>query len=146
MLVARQGGGLGGAQPLHGEPVGQGGDPGAQRALPGVVGVGVFPDVDEHLTGDAVGGALVAEDAVGEAVHEGGEPVVELTEGGGLPAGEPLLHLAVPARRYVLFRHAAPSPPARVPRPCPVQPVPDVSSNVVGTSDSARPFVAMCAP
>lgn len=115
-----QRGGLGGAQPLHGEAVGQGGDPGAQGALLGVVGVGVFPDVGEDLAGDAVGGAFVAEDAVGEAVHEGGETVVELAEGGRLTACEPLLHLAVPAGRCVLLRHAAPSA-CPCPGMCPCQ-------------------------
>ncbi|GAA3140783.1 hypothetical protein GCM10010521_29030 [Streptomyces rameus] len=98
------------AQPLHGDPVGDRGDPGAQRALLGVVGLGVLPDVAEDLAGDGVGGPLVAEDAVGEAVHERGEPVVQLAEGGRLTAGEPLLHLAVPAGRYVLPGHAVSSP------------------------------------
>ncbi|CAM5413311.1 hypothetical protein SGRIM119S_01038 [Streptomyces griseorubiginosus] len=63
-------GGLGGAQPLHGQAVGQSGDPGAQRALLGVVGLGVLPDVGEDVPGDAVGGAFVAEHAVGETVHK----------------------------------------------------------------------------
>ncbi|GGS50941.1 hypothetical protein GCM10010206_10640 [Streptomyces cinerochromogenes] len=129
-------------QPLHGDPVGDGGDPGAQRALPGVVGLGVLPDVGEDLAGDGVGGLFVGEDAVGETVHEGGEAVVQLAEGGRLTAREPLLHLAVPAGRYVLPGHAVPSPH----RVRPVQPVGPVLSNVVGTSDNARPFGAMCAP
>lgn len=68
--AAGQGGRAGVAQPLHGEAVGEAGDPGAQRALVRVVGLGVFPDVDEDLAGDAVRGALVAEDAVGESVHQ----------------------------------------------------------------------------
>ncbi|GHC77125.1 hypothetical protein GCM10010309_49970 [Streptomyces violaceochromogenes] len=76
----------------------------------------MLPDVDEDLARDAVGGAFVAEHAVGEAVHEGGEPVVELTEGGGFPAGEALLHLAVPARRYVPFSPCGPLTPLLVSR------------------------------
>lgn len=70
----------------------------------------MLPDVREDVTGDGVGRVFVPEDAVGEAVHQGRETVVELAEGGRLPAGEPLLHLAVPAGRYVLLLHAAPHP------------------------------------
>ncbi len=67
----------------------------------------MLPDVREDVLGDGVGRAFVTEDAVGEAVDEGREAVVELTEGGRLPAGEPLLHRAVPAGRYVSSAHAA---------------------------------------
>jgi hypothetical protein len=135
-----QGRRLGGAQPLDGEAVGERGDPGAQRTLPGVVGVGMLPDVREDVAGEAVGGPLVVEHAVRQAVHQRGEPVVQLAQGGGLAAREPLLHLAVPAQWCVPLRHAVPPPPPRS------QPAATLSPNVVGTSDSARPFVPMRAP
>ena len=109
--VARRGG-FGLPQPLDGLVAGDPGDPGAQRALLGVVGVRVLPDEGEDLAGDAVGGVLVVEDAVGEAVHEGGEAVVQLAERGGLAAGQPLLHPPVPPRMCVVS-HRTPIPVRR---------------------------------
>ncbi|CAM5479918.1 hypothetical protein SGLAM104S_07735 [Streptomyces glaucescens] len=109
-VAVGQRGGLGGAQALYGEAVGQARHPGAQGSLFRVVGAGAFPDVGEDLAGDPVGRASVAEDAVGEAVDEGGETVVQLAEGGRLASDEPLLHRAVPAGWCVLLRHRAPSP------------------------------------
>ncbi|GHH90731.1 hypothetical protein GCM10017779_11880 [Streptomyces capillispiralis] len=92
---------------------------------------------------------FVADDTVGEAVHEGGEAVVELTEGRRLPTGEPLLHLAVPPGRYVPVCHAAPHPlflPTSRAGRARVQRVAGSFTNVVGTYKDARPFAAMCAP
>lgn len=97
------------AQPPHGLAVREPGHPGAHRALPGVVRARVLPHVAEDLAGHQVGGGLVVQHPVGLAVHERGEPVVELAESRRLTACQPLLHLAVPAG-WRVFGHATPDP------------------------------------
>ena len=58
------------ADVIDGPTVGEGAEPGANRSTVGIERLGLLPEGDEHVLGDVLGGAGVADDPQREPVDE----------------------------------------------------------------------------